>query len=79
MIFDGNLFGFLDFLTVEFIIKAFLILFLVFYVVFALVIFRQIQLMAKALPIPLSPLLKFLGIVHIGVSLALFFVVLEVF
>lgn len=62
-----------------FIVKAFFILFLVFYTVFALIIFRQIQLMAKALPAPISPFLKFLAIVHIGISLALLFVVLGVF
>lgn len=71
--------GFLDFLSAAFVIKTFFILFLVFYSVFALIIFRQIQLMAKALPMSLSALLKFVAIVHIGVAVALLFVVLEVF
>lgn len=79
MFFQANPFSFLDFLTLSFIVKVFFILFLVFYSVFALVVFRQIQLMARSLPMVLSPFLKFVAIVHIGVALALFFVVLEVF
>ena len=79
MIFQTDPFSFFDFLTVTFVIKAFLILFVVFYSVFALIIFRQIQLMAKSLPMSLSPILKFVAIVHIGVSLALLFVVLGFF
>lgn len=79
MVFAPGLFGFLDFLSTTFVIKAFFILFLVFYSVFALIIFRQIQLMAKSLPMSLSPLLKFVAIVHIGVAVALLFVVLGVF
>lgn len=79
MFFESGLFGFLDFLSAAFVIKVFFVLFLVFYGVFALIIFRQIQLMAKALPMSLSSLLKFVAIVHIGVAVALLFVVLEVF
>lgn len=79
MFFQANPFSFLDFLTLSFIVKVFFILFLVFYSVFALVVFRQIQLMARSLPMALSPFLKSVAIVHIGVALALFFVVLEVF
>ena len=79
MFLENELFGFLDFLTFSFVLKVFFILFLVFYAVFALIIFRQIQLMAKTLPMVLSPILKFIAIVHIGVALALLFVVLGVF
>lgn len=79
MFFQANPFSFLDFLTLSFIVKVFFILFLVFYSVFALVVFRQIQLMAAALPMALAPFLKFVAIIHIGVILALLFVVLEVF
>ena len=68
-----------NFLNAVFIIKAFLGLFLVFYTVFALIIFRQVQLMAKTLPVSISPFLKFMAIIQIGVSLALLFVVLGVF
>ena len=76
MFFEEN---FLDFLELAFFTKAFFVLFLIFYVVFSLIIFRQIQLMEKALPLSLSPLLTFIAILQIGVSLALLFVVLGVF
>lgn len=71
--------GFLDFEVGVFIIKLFLILFLIFYSIFSLILLRQIQLMAKSLPISLSPSLKFVAIIQIGVSLALLFMVIGVF
>lgn len=79
MVFEANPFSFLDFLSAAFFVKAFFILFVIFYIVFALIIFRQIQLMAKSLPMVLSPILKFLAIVHIGVAISFLFVVLQVF
>lgn len=79
MFLQNGPFSFLDFLTAAFFIKAFIVLFLIFYSIFALILFRQIQLMAKTLPMALSPILKFLGILHIGVALALLFVVLGAF
>ena len=72
-------FDFLTFLSFAFIIKALFVLLLIFYTVFALVIFRQTQLMAKTLPTVLSPILKFIAILHVGISLALLFVVIGVF
>lgn len=62
-----------------FIAKAFFILFLVFYAIFTAILFRQIQLMGNSLPTRLVPFLKFLAILHIGVSVALLFVVVGVF
>ena len=62
-----------------YITKAFLILFILFYAIFSLMIFRQIQIMAKTLPTSLSPWLKFIGIVQIGISLGLLFVVIGAF
>lgn len=59
------------FLTIEFGIKAFLVLFLVFYLVYALLIVRQVQLMGRAISSRLSPILKFLSIVNVGFALAL--------
>lgn len=56
-------------------VKAFLVLFLVFYSVFAIILYRQIQIMNKKLPTPLTPILRFMGIVHIGVSLAVMLLV----
>ncbi len=60
-------------------VKAFMVLFVIFYLVFALIVFRQIQLMDRALPTPIAPFLKFLGIVQIGVALAFLFVVFGLF
>lgn len=62
-----------------FIIKAFLILFLIFYAVFALMLFRQIQLMNKNMPTSLSPLLKSIAILNLGVSWAVLFLVVGSF
>jgi len=61
------------------VIKIFLILFLVFYVVFAFILFRQIQLMGRTLPTPTVPLLRFVATVHIGVSVALLFAIIGTF
>lgn len=75
MLFNDAAGNFLAIFDAAFGVKSFLILFLIFYVFFALIIFRQIQLMAKKLPTPLTPALKFIGILHIGVSLTTFFLV----
>lgn len=78
MVFDENFLQF-KILSIGFLTKVFLVLFLVFYTVFSLVVFRQVQLMEKTLPLPLSPILTFIAILQIGVSLALLFVVLGAF
>ncbi len=65
--------------SANFVVKAFFILFLIFYAIFTLILYRQIQLMGRSLPTPLVPFLKFLAVLHIGVSLALLFVVVGVF
>lgn len=69
----------LGFLTTAFVVKAFFSLLIVFYIVFAVIIFRQTQLMARSLPTALSPALMFISILHIGVSLAFLFVFLGAF
>ena len=69
----------LDKLNVALAVKAFFILFLIFYTIFALILYREIQIMGKSLPTPAVPFLKFVAIVHIGLALALLFVVLGVF
>lgn len=63
----------------QFFLKAFLVLLLIFYTVFALMLFRQVQLMCRTLPTTLSPILKFLAIIHVGVALAVLLVVLGFF
>ncbi len=71
MLVDGNSLGFLTNISSSFGLKAFLVLFLIFYSVFAIILLRQVQVMAKTLPTTLSPLLKFIAIIHLGVSLAI--------
>ena len=61
----------LSIFTVEFAFKAFSILFLVFYLIYALLIVRQVQLMGRAISSRLSPVLKFLSIVNVGFTMAL--------
>src|SRR3989344_5733671 len=60
-------------------VKAFFVLFLIFFAIFALILFRQIQLMGRSLPTVINPYLAFVAILHLGVSLALLFVVIGVF
>ena len=63
----------------SFVVKGFLILFTIFYIVFSAILFRQIDLMSEKLPTSVNPLLRFIAIVNIGVSLALFFLILGIF
>lgn len=73
---SSNFFNSLD---LNFFVKAFFILFLVFYTFFAIMLFRQVQIMTKKLPTQLSPLLKFIGLINVGVSLALLFLIVGMF
>lgn len=66
-------------LSVVFVLKSFAILFAVFYVVFSLILYRQIQLMDRSLPTPIGPFLKFIGILQIGVALAFLFILIGAF
>ena len=78
MLVEGGL-GIFGEISAAFIIKAFLVLFLVFYGVFAMILYRQIQLMTKKLPTPLSPLLRFVGIIHIGVAATVLLMIIGTF
>lgn len=71
--------GVFEFLNVAFALKAFLILFLIFYVIFSLILYRQIQVMSKTLPTSVVPFIKFIGIIHLGVALALLLIAIGVF
>lgn len=76
---DNSVFSIFNSINFALVVKAFLILFLIFYVIFSLILFRQIQLMGRALPTSVVPFLKFVGIIHVGLALALFLVTLGVF
>lgn len=60
-------------------VKAFVLLFVVFYTVFSLILFRQIQLMDRAIPTPIGPFLKFIGILQIGAALGFMFIIIGIF
>lgn len=66
-------------LGISFGIKAFFILFLIFYTIFALILYRQAQIMDKTLPTPIAGVLTFIAILQIGISLGLLFIVLGAF
>lgn len=65
--------------TAAFGVKSFLILFLIFYTVFAFILYKQVNLMCRKLPTPLSPHLRFIAILNIGISFAVIFLVLGSF
>ena len=79
MFFENFTFDIFGNLNASFGIKAFIILFVIFYIVFALILYRQIQLMTKSLPTVLTPLLKFIAILQVGVALALLFIFIGAF
>jgi len=66
-------------ITVAFGVKSFLILFLIFYTVFALILYRQVQIMVRKLPTPLSPHLRFISILNVGLSITVLFLILGLF
>ncbi|OGD97974.1 hypothetical protein A3A49_02040 [Candidatus Curtissbacteria bacterium RIFCSPLOWO2_01_FULL_38_11b] len=76
---EGVGLGFINNISAAFGIKSFLLLFLVFYSVFALLLFRQVQIMNQKLPTSLSPTLRFVGILHVGVALAVLFLIAGIF
>lgn len=71
--------GLLGNINAALVVKAFLVLFLIFYAVFALILYRQIQLMGKTLPTSLTPLLQFMATIHIGVAIAVLLMVIGTF
>ena len=71
--------GIFENINLIFFAKSFLILFAIFYMVFAFMVLRQVQLMCKTLPTTLSPILKFLAIVHLGVAAAVLLIIIGFF
>lgn len=62
-----------------FVFKMFMVLFIIFYTIFAIILFRQIQIMTRKLPTKLSPILKFIALIHVGFSLAILFLFMSSF
>lgn len=51
--------------------KGAILLILIFYSIFALIIVRQVDLMSKTLITNVSPVVKFLAIIHAGIAIGL--------
>lgn len=66
-------------LNSELLVKAFVVLFVIFFAVFSLILFRQIQLMDRSIPTPIGPFLKFIGILQIGAAIGFLFIVIGAF
>ena len=63
--------NFLDSQVVLFFLKAAILIILVFYAIFALMIVRQVTLMANTLITKISPVVKLISIVHAGFAIGL--------
>lgn len=61
-----------------FFLKPFFLLFALGYAIFALMVIRQVGLMEKTLTTQAGPVLKFMAILHAGVAMAFFFIVLGI-
>lgn len=70
---------FLSSFTIAFGTKAFIVLFLIFYTMFALILYRQVQIMNSKLPTQLSPILRFVSVLNVGVSVAILFLIIGMF
>lgn len=55
------------------IIKAGILLILIFYAIFAVIIIRQVDLMGKTFVTDISPVLKAFSIIHAGFAIGLIF------
>lgn len=59
-----------------FFVKIFLLVLLVFYIVFAAVCYRQVDLMNRVVEAQISPILRMIALVHLGLSIFTFFLAL---
>ncbi|MBI2599821.1 hypothetical protein HYW43_02805 [Candidatus Daviesbacteria bacterium] len=57
------------------VLKAAILLILVFYAIFALIIIRQVDLMSKTLITSVSPVVKAFAIIHAGFAIGLILLV----
>lgn len=63
--------NYLDSEAVAVFLKVAILLILIFYAIFALIVVRQVDLMARTLITEVSPILKAFSIVHAGVAVGL--------
>ena len=71
--------GVLNIFTIALGAKAFIVLFLIFYTMFALILHRQVQIMNGKLPTQLSPALRFISVLNVGVTVAILFLIIGLF
>lgn len=57
-------------------LKFFLLVLMVFYLVFAAILLRQIDLMSQMVEAQITPALKLIGLIHLVLALAVFFAAL---
>lgn len=57
-------------------VKFFLLVLMIFYLIFAAILFRQIDLMSRMVEAQITPALKLIGLIHLGMALAVFLAVL---
>lgn len=60
-------------------VKWLAIIFTVLYLIFALLVIRQVQLMVKTLPSPISPIVVLLAYLHLGLTLAVLIILFGIF
>lgn len=59
-----------------FFVKIFLLVLLVFYIVFATVCYHQVGLMNRVVEAQISPILRLIALIHLGLSIFTFFLAL---
>ncbi len=59
----------LPFFTTQFLAKAFLTLFLIFYFFFSILLIRQVQIMTAAVKTDLNRILKLASFLNLGISI----------
>lgn len=57
-------------------LKLFFLIFFVLYIIFASILFRQIDLMNQMIEAQISPLLKLIGLIHLIAAISLFLLAL---
>lgn len=72
-------FNILNSLQVAIGVKAFLILFVIFYIVFAFILYRQVFVMNAKLVTLLCGVLKFIAIINVGTALAVLLLIIGLF
>jgi len=71
--------SFLGNVSMTLVVKAILILLLVFNLIFSFLVFRQTQIMGKKLPTPLGPFLRFVATIYVGLAAAVLLLIVGVF